>query len=110
MSVAPLSIPVGLAGGGTSPLSKGDDASRMSEAATQFEALLIEQMLKTSREAGGGGWMGEDDQSGTALSEMAEQQFAGMLAAGGGLGLAKLVTTGLKQAEVAREKSTSAQP
>ena len=66
------------------------------DAAQQFEALLIEQMLKSARAGGGGEWFGEDT-TGSALSELAEQQFAQVLASGGGIGLARLVATGLKQ-------------
>ena len=73
------------------------------KAAQDFEALLIGQMLKSAR-AGGGEWLGED-QTGAALSEMAEQQFAQMLASSGGLGLAQLVSTGL-----AASNAPSAQP
>lgn len=66
------------------------------KAAKDFEALLIEQMLRSAREAGSGDWMGSaDDQTGMPLGEMAEQQFAQMLAGNGGLGLAKLVVGGL---------------
>lgn len=66
------------------------------KAAKDFEALLIEQMLRSAREAGSGDWMGSaDDQTGMPLGEMAEQQFAQMLASNGGLGLAKLVVDGL---------------
>lgn len=68
-------------------------------AAQQFQALLIGQMLRTAREAGSGeGWMetGEDS-SGTSILEFAEQQFAQLLALGGGLGLSQLVTEGLSR-------------
>jgi Rod binding domain-containing protein len=51
-------------------------------------------MLKSAREAGDGSWAGGDDENST-LIDLAEQQFAGALAAGGGLGIAKMVTAGL---------------
>jgi Rod binding domain-containing protein len=60
---------------------------KIQKAAQDFEALLIEQILKSAH-AG-------EDQSASALSEMAEQQFAQMLASSGGLGLATFVKTGL---------------
>jgi flagellar protein FlgJ len=75
---------------------------KVHEAAQQFESLLIGQMLKSAREAGGGsGWLGagDDDQSGAIGVEMAEQQFANMLAANGGLGLARMVADGLKTSD-----------
>ncbi len=76
---------------------KHDNPAKIHEAAQQFEALLIGQLLKTSKEANGGGWLGTDeDDAGQAGVEMGEQQFANMLAASGGLGLAKLIEAGLK--------------
>jgi flagellar protein FlgJ len=70
------------------------DPAKIQEAAKQFESMLIEQMLKTARESGSGDWFGTD-QTGAPLAEMAEQQFAQLLASNGGLGLAKLVVNGL---------------
>jgi len=69
------------------------------DAAREFEALLIGQMLKSAREADGSeGWLGTgEDSSGTSVLEFAEQQFAQLMAGGGGLGLAKMVTQGLAQ-------------
>ena len=67
------------------------------EAANQFESLLIAQMLRCMREAGGSsGWLGsgEDSTSASAM-EMAEEHFASALARQGGLGLAKMVAAGL---------------
>jgi flagellar protein FlgJ len=61
-------------------------------AAAEFEALLVAQMLRSMREAGGGGWLGGDEQDAAfSLMEMAEQCLATALAAQGGLGLARLV-------------------
>jgi flagellar protein FlgJ len=66
------------------------------KAATQFEALLISEVLKTSREADGSGWMGTDDaDAGSTLSDMSEQQISQTLAASGGFGLAKIIGGGL---------------
>ena len=58
------------------------------KAATDFEALLIAQLLRCARESGESG---EAD----SVMEMAESQFASILAANGGLGLAEMVTKGL---------------
>lgn len=61
----------------------------------QFEALLVGQMLRAMREAGGG-WAGEgEDAAGLGLMELAEQQLALAMAASGGLGLASLVERAL---------------
>jgi Rod binding domain-containing protein len=69
---------------------------KVREAAAEFEALLIGQMLRGMRESGSGGWLGSGSGESESLMEMAEQQLARVLAARGGLGLATLVTDGLK--------------
>jgi Rod binding domain-containing protein len=81
------------------PETKTDSPKKVQDAVQQFEALMLTQLLKTAREAGGAnGWFGTgDDQAGALGMEYAEQEFARMLAAGGGLGLAKIVASGLKR-------------
>ncbi|HLJ17796.1 MAG TPA: hypothetical protein VKV15_25085 [Bryobacteraceae bacterium] len=75
---------------------KQDTPEKIKQAASQFEALMIGQMLQSVREGGSGDFMGtDDDESGSSLLEMAEQQFAQAMAAHGGLGLAKMVSDGL---------------
>ena len=61
-------------------------------AASDFEALLIAQMLKSMRESGSG-WLGtgEDDQAGEAAMGIAEESLAKVLAKSGGLGLAHAI-------------------
>jgi flagellar protein FlgJ len=77
--------------------SSKDSPEKIHDAAQQFESLLIGQLLKTSREAGGSGWLGTDqDDAGATAMEMAEQQFAKMLASSGGLGLSRTIETGLQ--------------
>jgi Rod binding domain-containing protein len=79
-----------------------DNSIKVKDAASQFEALLIGQLLKTAREAGGSGWLGTgEDHAGETALELAEQHFAQVMAAQGGLGLARLVLTGLQTAEKA---------
>ena len=76
--------------------SKQVDPAKLKDTAQQFEALLISQMLKSARESNPGGLGGEtDDKSGDSMMDMAEQQLSQLLAAGGGLGLAKLVIQGI---------------
>ncbi len=64
------------------------------EAAKQFEALLIGQMLRTAHESAGGS-LGDNDSSSDTMFDVAGQQFAQVLANNGGLGLAKMITAGL---------------
>ena len=74
-----------------------DDAAKIQEAATQFEALLINQMLQSARASGGAGTSDDEDTSETSsLVELSQQQFSQALASSGGLGIAKMVVAGLK--------------
>jgi len=66
------------------------------EAAQQFEALLLGQILKSARESSGG-WLGSAGSSSDCATEFAEQHVAAMLAQQGGLGLATLITQGLER-------------
>lgn len=70
-------------------------AGKIKDAAQQFEALLIGQILRTERESGGG-WLGGGSPSSDCAVEFAEQHFATVLAQQGGLGLAKLIGRGLE--------------
>ncbi len=90
--------------GGSAPATK---PKTVAEAAKAFEALLIGQMLKSSREScSEGGFLGSgEDSAGVPVMEFAEQQFAQLLASGGGLGLARIVQDGL-----ARGASTPSVP
>jgi Rod binding domain-containing protein len=68
-----------------------DTPSSVRQAAAQFEALLIAQMLRHIRESGTGGWLGEgDDQAAGHMMGLAEEQLAQAMASQGGLGLAAL--------------------
>jgi peptidoglycan hydrolase FlgJ len=72
-----------------------DSPERVLDAARQFEALLVGQMLRSMRESGSG-WLGTGaDGAGSIATEFAEQQFAAALSAQGGLGLAGLIAAGL---------------
>jgi len=72
-----------------------DDPAKIVDAARQFEALLIGQVMKSMRDSEGG-WLGTgDDESASAAMEYGQEVFAQAMAAGGGLGLSKLVADGL---------------
>jgi flagellar protein FlgJ len=73
-----------------------DDPAKVKEAARQFEALLIGQMMKSMQTADGG-WSGQgEDGSSSCAMEYGQEAFAQALSANGGLGLASLVAKGLK--------------
>lgn len=81
-------------------------ADKIKSTAQQFEALLIGELLKTSREAGSSGWLGtgDDDEAGQTGIEVGEQEFARMLAASGGLGMAKTIEAGMRRDAAAERK------
>jgi Rod binding domain-containing protein len=74
-----------------------DHPAAKADAARQFEALLITQLLRAAR-GDGDGWLGAGaDQTAASAMELAEEQFAGALSAQGGLGLANLIVAGLER-------------
>ena len=90
-----LSVTSAVAPGITTPSAAGRDPEKVRDAAQQFEALLMGQILRSARQ-GGTGWLGNgEDSSAECATDYAEQQFAAVLAQQGGLGLAGLITKGL---------------
>jgi flagellar protein FlgJ len=76
------------------PSRPKDDPAKVKDAARQFEALLLGQMMKSMHDADSG-WLGTgDDQSASSAMEYGQEMFAQSLSAGGGLGLAKVVAAG----------------
>ncbi len=61
------------------------------EAAQQFEALLLGQMLRDV------GPKDSEDPTSEPMWDMAAQQFAQVLSKNGGFGLAKLISAGLER-------------
>ena len=80
------------------PTANARPEKNLAETAREFESLLIAQMLRSVREAGGAsGWLGSgEDSTADSAMQMAEEQFAAALAHHGGLGLASLVAQGLE--------------
>lgn len=78
--------------------STRDTPEAIAKAASQFEAVLIGEVLKSAREADGSGWGGTDeDEAGSTLMEVSEQQVSQALAHAGGFGLAKMISAGLSR-------------
>jgi Rod binding domain-containing protein len=75
-------------------LTRSTSPEKIKKAAEDFEALLIGQMLKSVRESSTSGWANADQAGGAAL-DLAEQKIAQMIASNGGLGLARLISSGL---------------
>ncbi len=94
--MSPLGLAPAMPAAAGGHAKKGDDPAKVHDAAEQFEALLIGQILRSVRE-NGGGWLGSgNDSSSDCATEYAEQQFASSLAKQGGLGLAELISQGLR--------------
>ncbi len=78
----------------TTAAGSAPDPAKLKEAAKQFEALLIAQLLKGMR--GSEGWLGTgEDQAGESMLEIAQEHLAQVMANQGGLGLAGLLIQGL---------------
>ncbi|MEQ1886149.1 MAG: rod-binding protein [Bryobacteraceae bacterium] len=81
------------------------------EAAKQFESLLIAQMLKSARDSGWkSGDSEESDSQNETMLDLADQQFAQMLAQKGGLNLSRMILDGLKQREAEQSSGAGLQP
>lgn len=65
--------------------------TKIEDAAKQFEALLIGQMLRSARESSAE----DDDSTKATMLDVADQQFSQLLAKNGGMGLARMVVKGL---------------
>ena len=86
----------GIAAGTTA--SPKDTPEKIKQAASQFESLLISQMMKSMHDSDGG-WLGTgDDNSASSAMEYAEESFAQAMAANGGLGLAGMISKSLAKA------------
>ena len=86
------------------PISSGvpgshtpDSPEKIKDAASQFEALLIGQILKAAHEESGEGWGGETDPASASAMDFANDYFARAMAAKGGLGLTNMIASGLQR-------------
>lgn len=109
-----MSISAGPLGslGGLAATTGQNDPARVKEAAQQFEALLLSQMLKTARESRTqSDPLSGEDQTGDSMMDMAEQHLAQVMAANGGMGLAVMTVKGLERDRMrSSAASTTAEP
>lgn len=90
--IAALPLTPSLLGMDTANMKAGSQAAKLHKAARDFEALMIGEMLKSTREGGSDGWLGSGDSAGNdSAMGLAESQLAQAIANGGGLGLAQLI-------------------
>jgi Rod binding domain-containing protein len=73
-----------------------DSPQKIHDAASQFEALLIGEVLKSAQSSDDEGWLGTgDDKSGASAMEFATDYFARAMASQGGLGLSRMIEAAL---------------
>ena len=88
---------------GTGALDPSADAKKpanLHEAAQQFEALMVGEMLKSARESSEDGWLGSGSSGADeSAMDMAEAQFANALSKGGAFGLANLIEQNVHQSD-----------
>ena len=80
----------------TSPQTKSND-KKIADAASQFEALMIGQILKGAHGSESEGWLGagDDDESSSTAIQVAEEYLGQAIAKSGGLGIARMVVHGI---------------
>ncbi|HWC98005.1 MAG TPA: rod-binding protein [Candidatus Sulfopaludibacter sp.] len=77
-------------------IHKSDTPAKILQAAQQFEALLINQLLQSA--TGNGGWLGTGgDSAGSCATGFAQEQLASSMAKNGGFGLAAMIAKGLER-------------
>lgn len=76
-----------------------DTPEKIHKAASQFESILIGQILKTAQGGSGEGWLGDsEDQAAGSTMDLATEFLANALASKGGLGLTKMISSSLERA------------
>jgi Rod binding domain-containing protein len=77
---------------------KTDSPERIKDAATQFEALMIGQILKAAHgDSDEGAFGGDADPASASAMDFANDYFARAMAAKGGLGLTNMIVAGLQK-------------
>lgn len=81
-----------------------DAKEQAGEIGRQFEAMLIQEVIKAARSAGGGGWLGDDaNETSEATAEMGEEFLARAMAGQGGLGLGKELAKAIEKSLAAKQ-------
>ncbi len=81
---------------------KTDSPEKIKDAATQFEALMIGQLLKAAHDESGDESLGGDsDPASASAMDFANDYFARAMATQGGLGLSNMIVAGLAPKESA---------
>ena len=100
----PVTLSAPLPGADAPPAPK---PKTLAEAAQQFEALMIGQMLKEAR-GDANGWLGSGEETGDGtLGAVAEEQFAQALAKSGGLGLSRQIVASMTRPHAVSDPQTT---
>lgn len=87
----PLSIGGATASQALSPTAGGSERAQLSEAAKQFEAIFLRQMLAAARKTDFGGHEVFGGQGEATFNEMRDARFAELAAGTGTLGMAEAI-------------------
>jgi Rod binding domain-containing protein len=106
MTIPPVASSI-LDSAGVAPAHKQDSPEKIKDAASQFEALMIGQILKAAHgDSDDGGLGGDTDPASASAMDFANEYFARAMAAKGGLGFTKMIAAGLEK----QSKQTSPAP
>ena len=97
MTLPPVASSI-LDSAGVAPAHKKDSPEKIKDAASQFEALMIGQILKAAHgDSDDGGLGGDTDPASASAMDFANEYFARAMAAKGGLGFTKMIAAGLEK-------------
>lgn len=100
MTIPPLASPV-LDAASVATAHKKDSPEKIKDAASQFEALMIGQILKAAHgDSDDDGLGGDTDPASASAMDFANEYFARAMAAKGGLGFTKMIAAGLEKQSV----------
>jgi len=83
---------------GIATTHKVDSPEKIKDAASQFEGLMIGQILKAAHgDSDEGAFGGDADPASASAMDFANEYFARAMAAKGGLGLSNMIVAGLQK-------------
>ena len=98
MAIPPVSAASALNFTGIANTHKVDSPEKIKDAASQFEGLMIGQILKAAHgDSDEGAFGGEADPASASAMDFANEYFARAMAAKGGLGLSRMIVAGLQK-------------
>ena len=96
---------------GVTSSHKTDSPEKIKDAASQFEALLIGQILKAAHgDSDEGSFGGDADPASASAMDFANDYFARAMAAKGGLGLTNMIVAGLTPKGTVSTKEMTSDP